>query len=644
MHKYIKLKFKLKATKPEVITVDIFDTLLLRNWKSEQLRFYDISCKMTDAFKKYGLRAEPHLIFRQRNLFSEQVRLLNVSKGKDHETSHQEIFSLIINDLERRNGKKLNNSSATSLLRTLNGIELQYEESVLKPNYSLIKLLRRESLKGKRIYFISDMYLNSKQLEKLLVVKGIDFISGGISSADKLLGKYSGRSYGELANKHQDIKLNKSLHIGDNKFSDYRVPKQNGIMAHLIIMPLHSIKITVGRVGSKFILAGKLKKALRSDKKKYLKKLRLNKLSANNQSRAIGIGWLLAPSIIYYLDKLGVISRLNNKNVVFVSSESYIFSKIYKELGFKNSRSLPGFNRNKLIRAYCSVMLKKGIRDEQILNFVYKVLRTKKISSVNTVLGIKSIEDKIHLFTGSDERNKIIPLSTAKKLCDNEYKSVLKSFKLLKTINKGAPIISDIGWSGSVQILLEQILKDDGMDLKIQGIYMGRTGTNIFNQEITSDSSGVVFNSLSDKGAKYLYQPEVWESILNLDNEKNITRQEILSGIDGAIQFFKESGASSWDFYKYSSKKLLKTLKRPDRDFIEIMASLNFDYGTIDEPPYPLVNITKSTSANWRWLLFDRKKFKKLYFEQGWKWGAATYYHFRIPYRIWRKISGKPSF
>lgn len=358
------------------------------------------------------------------------------------------------------------------------------------------------------------------------------------------------------------------------------------------------------------------------------------------------IGWLFGPAIIHYLHKLGTTSSMQNKQVVFVSSESTIFAKLYKQLGYDGARTLPDLNRSKLIRAYSAILFKKDVKLYSIIPFVKKVLRRKNTRNALAVLNITGPDSNQYNLVGQrglgESALNQIDISTNVKQWNSELKSVISEWG--KVAGKRQSIIADIGWNDTIQILLSEVLKESGKQAGLSGLYLGRTGTNIFHPDIYRASGGVIFNSLKNKSSKYLYQPEVWESFLNSDNAGNQTRENIILGINQVIDYYHSSGISTQDLWEHNRPTLLRALKRPPRRIIEVLASLNFDYGTSDEPICPLVNTTSSPIKSWKLLLTNRSKFKSFYFHQGWKWGAASYYHFRIPYRIWRFKTKKSSF
>ena len=646
------VQYKLHQIHPKYITVDIFDTLLYRRPEPEFYRFYKLSILYCKELKKYGFYVTPYFLYLQRRYFTATLREENAKQGHDYETAYHEIFSQILDDLVRRQDISLSTKAKQGVITKLIDIEIEFELSQLKPNHRLIRLLEKYSKANTKIYYVSDMYLNAKQIDLLLNRLDVQLTAGGISSADHLVGKSSGRVFEKLQDKYRSIDLTQSVHIGDKHRSDVRVPKQFGLQTIWYFASVHRLILFVYNIVFKLYF-----KYLVISKNRSLKKQQssiLNTLFSdgpmNTRNEAEYIGWLFAPAIIRYLHQLGTRSHITGSKVVFITSESQQLSSFYSKLGFGNYQTLPNYNRTKLIRAYAHILTQKGHQLDSIVGLTKKILRRKSSIRALTTLGV--VMPKSNQFLILDKynlrRDKINLLDTnaAKKLWKSSYDEVLNSWNSVATTSKNTPIIlADIGWNDTIQILLSEILlESDKHTNNISGIYLGRTGTNIFHPEIITQSNGIIFDSLHQKDSKYLYQPEVWESFINLDNANNSTRDSILRGVDQAIGYFKLSPQTTELFWSNNKSKLLKVLRHPTRRMIEVMSNLQFDYGTIDEPICPLVNVSARRIQAIRWLIFDRARFKSFYFHQGWKWGAATYYHFRIAYRIWRIKSRKPSF
>lgn len=646
------VRYKINQIKPKFITVDLFDTLLYRKPEPEFYRFYTLSKMFSEEFSRAGFYTTPYFLFLQRNYFTAILRRANASRGLDHETTHTQIYISIIEDLCRRQNISLSSKDKNKLLARLLGIELEYENSQLTPSKSLLNILNKATSSGTKIYYVTDMYLESKQIDDLLARLDIDIFAGGISSADKLLGKSSGRSFDQLSNKYKSVELSQTLHIGDNHRSDVRIPKQFGLQTIWYFAPIHRSVLFVYKIVFKlyfrYISAVENKK-LRKQQSSILKTL-FSEGPMTTKKEAEYIGWLFAPAIIYYLHQLGSTAHTSGSKSVFVTGESEQLSKFYSKLGFSDDIKLTKLNRTKLIRAYSSILIKKGLELSSIVTFTKKILRRKSARRALATLGItrESSHQFLLLGKGSLSKAKInqLDIDHALHLWDSDLKDILRHWKqIYGSKQAGAVTLADVGWNDTIQILLSEILLESNIDIKnINGIYLGRTGTNIFHPEIATNSVGVIFDSLKQKNSKYFYQPEVWESFLNLDNVDNPTRENIITGINQAIGYFNLSPQTAEVFWSNNRSRLLKILRHPTNRMIEVMSNLQFDYGTVDEPICPLVNVSARKPQVFKWLITDRAKFKSFYFHQGWKWGAATYYRFRLPYRIWRIKSKKPSF
>ena len=83
------------------------------------------------------------------------------------------------------------------------------------PNLPVLKAARALHAQGKRLYYISDMYLPKVQLDAMLAKCGYDFFDGGFVSADYGVQKRSGKLFRLFLQKTQ-TQAKEVLFIGDN--------------------------------------------------------------------------------------------------------------------------------------------------------------------------------------------------------------------------------------------------------------------------------------------------------------------------------------------------------------------------------------------------------------------------------------------
>ena len=113
-------------------------------------------------------------------------------------------------------------------------LEMQVEREQLVPVYAIrekIKTLHRE---GHSVYYISDMYLPRTFLSELLIEHGF-WREGDKLYVSSACGKtkHTGNLYKHIAAEN-GLRFKDWYHWGDNRHSDYRIPRRMGIKASLI--------------------------------------------------------------------------------------------------------------------------------------------------------------------------------------------------------------------------------------------------------------------------------------------------------------------------------------------------------------------------------------------------------------------------
>lgn len=632
---YTRLQEHIKQSQPKTITIDIFDTLLMRRNRAEQWHFWQFSKQATGVLQKNKIDCSALLYFSLRNYYNQVLRKANLDLGYDHEASLDSVNAAIITELIDRKKIKLTPAKQKDLCKKLAQAEIQFEHEHLFVNKRLIATLKHSKLP---VYFLTDMYLESGQIRQLLNKFGLDY--NGVSSADHLHGKSSGRSFARLCDKFPTVQVATNLHIGDHRQADIAVPEGMGMVVFWLNLPFHRLRLLITKYFFGLLVKVITTSAIRKEYNKITRPLFAQKKTAST------IGSIFAPAIIYYTHYLGSFSRAKSAKVMFVSSESYTLSKFYTLLGFRNVSTLPKFSRTRLIRSYCYLQHRNGISYSSLLPMIKKVQRRKTNYDALTTLGAVALDNHHYHLAGKKafaeylEKNDRLLTKELQKV----YAQTLREFRLAaRTKNLSKIILADVGWNSTIQILLGEVLAANNYTNKLSGLYMGLTGGNVFNSAINVPSQGVLFGSLTGVD-KYLYQPEVWESFLNTDNVSHPVREEIINSISQSVACYRVSNLSPYDYYRASHKQLLRTLASPSSWVIKTFAKLKFDYGTGNEVPVALVDTSHSALFAYRLLLRDRARFKRFYHDQAWKWGAASWYHFRLLYRLWRIKTKKPSF
>ncbi|MGN0145017.1 MAG: HAD family hydrolase, partial [Clostridium sp.] len=186
------------------VSFDIFDTLILRNVLNPN-----------DIFKIIQNKINKNDFYTKRiNAEKEAVR-----KSLREEITLEEIYSNIT-ELKSDNEKEY-------VMDLEKQTEIKY--SVFNPIFKeIIDYCRKNH---KKIIIASDMYLDESTIKSILKKNGVEYDYLYLSSKIKLR-KSRGKMYTYIL-KDLGISKNELVHIGDNKLSDYIIPKLMGIKSIL---------------------------------------------------------------------------------------------------------------------------------------------------------------------------------------------------------------------------------------------------------------------------------------------------------------------------------------------------------------------------------------------------------------------------
>jgi len=218
---YKALQASLQKDGTQVVSVDVFDTLLLRDTKPEIQRFKDIAGLWKEIAGNEFSGSADHL-FDLRVVVS-KLAYRHVAKVEHcREANHADI----INSVLRGSGLP------ETLFNAFQTAELEYEIQALEPNDDLIAILRRCQESGIRVIAISDMYLSAKDIEALInahVPEGL--IQHVYSSAEFGYGKSSGKLYEAVRHEENIEDFSGWVHCGDNFHSDVFMGRALGLDA-----------------------------------------------------------------------------------------------------------------------------------------------------------------------------------------------------------------------------------------------------------------------------------------------------------------------------------------------------------------------------------------------------------------------------
>ena len=181
-----------------IYSFDIFDTLLLRPYTDPQ-----------EVWRVLEEREGAKGFAKARKKGDMQSYKVSTQEGR--ETSIEEAYELM-----------------PKRYRPLMEKEMELEREVLQPNPEMLELWNDLGKRGEKRVIVSDMYLPQNFIESMLKENGISGWDALYLSRTHNARKTTGRLF-EIMLRDQNVQPAEVLHIGDNEWSDVKVPQQMGM-------------------------------------------------------------------------------------------------------------------------------------------------------------------------------------------------------------------------------------------------------------------------------------------------------------------------------------------------------------------------------------------------------------------------------
>ena len=215
----------------DVVSLDIFDTLLVRRVHDPDLVKLPVARFIAEKAACAGLTITWKEVQALRDSVEAGQRARNGKSHPDHEANYDEFMPEALRQI-------FGQAYSADLFDAVADYEMNMECAVLTPRVALVDWIRTLKEKNKKVILVSDIYLPSEYLKRLVQNKGLSgYVTNVVSSADSFRAKASGAGFQILREKY-GLEPDRWLHIGDNIISDGARPTELGIEALVI----HDIK------------------------------------------------------------------------------------------------------------------------------------------------------------------------------------------------------------------------------------------------------------------------------------------------------------------------------------------------------------------------------------------------------------------
>ena len=604
----IKKSYKKKIDKCDIVSFDIFDTVLKRKISKPSRIFRLMDNIYGNDFYKKRMTSES----------------LAMDKYNKKSPNIEEIYNFI--DLDYK-------------------IELDVESNYLFCNSCMKEVYDYCVQSNKKVVFVSDMYLPGKVLEELLKRNGYNYFEKVYSSCDYDKSKRDGTLF-DLVIDELNTSPGKIVHIGDSIKSDYINPKKKG-MRSILCKPK-----TIEYDNLSYDIYDSFIKNTIKDNNNYYYSIGFDKFGILLYSYSIWLKKQLEDkkiSKVYFLSRDGYLikqafdiindnSKINSK-YLYVSRRSLNIPNLWKKPEFEN------LDKNINMSNYFNieVFIKRlGLNYKDYLDLI-----EKHNISLEHDFNKKTFKNERNL---KDFYNEIINdvIENSKK----EYK-LLKDYFKQEDINGDIAIV-DIGWHGSMQKNIVKICEDISNRINVYGYYLGQeekvpNGLGyLFNEfdnptnKITIAGSFGLFESffLANHGTVLTYEKKNNKIVPVLDKyefddcETNIIKDIQKGAIDFCTLFSQNKYNNMFSFDDISFKPLERLLSSPTLKEVKELKNIMFN----DTDNVRLIN-----SKSLLYYLLHLKKLKNDFFKCTWKLGfIKDVFKIKFPYyRFYYKLKIK---
>lgn len=442
----------------DVVSFDIFDTLILRNCKEPADVFNLIGLKLgQETFSKLRIEAEA------------QARE-NITEGEEREVTLREIYEILTKWLPM----DMDDAMET---------EISTEVAICTANPFMKKVFDTLRAMGKGIVIVSDMYLSKEAIERILKGAGYFGYSKLYVSSEYKKSKATGTLY-ELVK--EELGDKSVIHIGDNYQSDVI----NAQMADWSTYYYPRVKT----------IAGNRFNGCQSPVGSFYSGLAANRLCSEPLAHGVGYGHgyayggILSVGYVKWLDDFA--KQQNADKILFLARDSEIFDVIYR----KHINRIP--SKYTVVSRFSMWQIVFHLHPEEYIRFFFYPRALQENTLVKDALtetGLDFLLDKMEEYGFTEETvlNKDAYKILREMIYDNKDVITDKFAPMRQAATQyfnecfgdsKKVLVSDVGWSGQILLHMRHFVKHvmHRDDIEIIGAYMANSISKNVNHYVNN--------------------------------------------------------------------------------------------------------------------------------------------------------------
>lgn len=437
-----KEEFKDKIREAEVVSFDLFDTLIMRQTLSSTDVIRYVNCSLQEK----GINIED---FCRRRLSSEK------DLSKHTAPTLTQIYDNMLAKLDNDFG----GDEITA--KVLADLEWNIDFNFIIPRYEVCNIFREAVACGKRVYVVSDTYYSKHQLAEILQKCGITKYTDILSSSDYKTSKTQ-KLYSILKDKEKDKTI---LHIGDDIVADIESANKWGIASCRLFSgsDLWEAIGNLGLSGNTDLLSDCLRIGM------FVSRIFNSPFQFETEDKRItvsdayDIGYLFCAPMIsdFVLWFYQQIQEQKQKNIWFSARDGYLIKKMYEHL-------LESYNQeNETTYFFTSriAAIRAGIQSKEDIQYVDGMKFSGTLEeNLRERFGIEA--NVLEKESFSNEDTGLMKYKNA--ILDNARKEHHNYQKYLDRLNieKGDIVFFDFVAKGTCQMFIQRLV-----DNHLKGLY-----------------------------------------------------------------------------------------------------------------------------------------------------------------------------
>lgn len=441
----MKKELKELIDRNDVISFDIFDTLILRNIFKPTDIFKILS---NYAYEKFGID----------NFFDIRIKAEQESRRENNnfESNFDEIYSQVLKYVKNKD-----------YVKKLKKYELDLELDFCVYNPFMKEIYDYCNSKNKHIILISDMYLSKEFILKILNKNGYGKSLEIYVSNDFRANKGTGQLY-DCVQRKNNFDKEKWLHIGDSINGDYDVPTKWGINAYLYPRVSSFVDLSPNSIFESILLGIQCNNLYNGNEKSYWEHFGI---------KCVSFIYFGFTKWLYDLTK-------HYDNLFFLARDGYMINKIYELFNSDNSVFTKYLYCSRKTLVVPSLIL--GSKDNLINSLTTIASKYDKISLKDFLVkaqidykcvdrdlivsfGFETLDDYVSLDNLHDAKKLVATFyDTIKENLKNDYNNAVSYLKQEGVFSYDQIHVVDVGWGGSIQQAISKLTNKE-----VIGYYFG---------------------------------------------------------------------------------------------------------------------------------------------------------------------------